>query len=164
MAHADAITLLTADHAEVRALFKKYRALAEQEAASDDRQALAEQICTLLTTHTTIEEEIFYPAARSARLDALLLDEAEVEHTSAKELVARIRAMLPDEALYDAKVIVLGEYVDHHAGEEESELFPKCREAGLDLASLGAELAARKAALTAEAAEEFVENTPGTAP
>ena len=152
-AKTDATVLLTRDHTEVSKLFKQYDKLANAEAEGSDRQALAEQICMLLTVHATIEEEIFYPAAREAEVDSDLLDEAEVEHASAKDLIAQIRAMEPDDDLYDAKVTVLGEYIDHHVQEEENEMFPKCRKAGMDLAELAAELAERKAALMADEAE-----------
>ena len=152
-ASSDATQLLTDDHGEVRALFASYRKLVEGDAGGDERRPLAEEICTLLTVHATIEEEIFYPAARAAGVDSDLLDEAEVEHASAKALIAQIRDMQADEPLYDAKVTVLGEYVDHHAGEEESELFPKCRAASLDLRDLGGRLGARKDELMGEMSE-----------
>ena len=152
----DAVQLLTSDHAEVSALFKKYDKLAEASAAASDRQARAEQICTLLTVHTTIEEEIFYPAARAAGIEDALMDEADVEHAAAKDLIAQIRAMSPDEDHYDAKVKVLGEQVEHHVEEEQDEMFPKCRAAGMDLDALGKALAARKDELLREAAEEIV--------
>lgn len=155
-AKTDATVLLTRDHAEVSRLFKQYKALAESKAEGSDRQALAEQICDLLTVHATVEEEIFYPAAREADVGSDLLDEAEVEHASAKELIAQIRAMGPDDDLYDAKVTVLGEYIDHHVKEEENEMFPKCRKADMDLAGLAQQLADRKAELMAEFAEEVV--------
>ena len=152
----DAIALLKSDHAEVHECFEDYKQLVESDASADDRQALAEQICMLLTTHATIEEEIFYPAAREAEVEDDLLDEAEVEHASAKDLIAQIRSMTPDEELYDAKVTVLGEYIDHHVQEEEGEMFPKCKKAGMDLEGLGEELAQRKEELMAEASEEIV--------
>ena len=120
---------------------------------ASEREALATEICRWLTVHATIEEELFYPAAREAEVDADLLDEAEVEHASAKELIAQIEAMSPDDDLYDAKVTVLGEYIDHHVKEEEGELFPKCRKSDMDLEGLGEALAARKQELTAEMAE-----------
>jgi hemerythrin superfamily protein len=142
--------LLTRDHDEVKKLFRDYEKLADKEADAGERQSLAEQICTMLTAHTTIEEEIFYPAAREADVESDLLDEAEVEHASAKDLIAQIESMSADDELYDAKVKVLGEYVEHHVQEEEGELFPQCREAGMDLAALGEELAARKSELMAE--------------
>jgi len=149
-AQNDATALLTRDHDEVKKLFRDYEKLADKEADAGERQSLAEQICTMLTAHTTIEEEIFYPAAREADVESDLLDEAEVEHASAKDLIAQIESMSADDELYDAKVKVLGEYVEHHVQEEEGELFPQCREAEMDLAALGEELAARKSELMAE--------------
>jgi len=104
----------------------------------------------MLTAHATIEEEIFYPAARDAGVEGDLLDEAEVEHASAKDLIAQIRSMSPDDDLYDAKVRVLGEYIDHHVDEEEGEIFPRCREAKMDLAGLGESIAERKSELLVE--------------
>jgi hypothetical protein len=150
-AKRDATALLERDHAEVKKLFKQYEKLADAEADGGERQTLAQQICMMLTVHATIEEEIFYPAAREAEVDDDVLDEAEVEHASAKDLIAQIEAMSPDDELYDAKVTVLGEYIDHHVQEEEGEMFPKCRRAKMDLAALATELAERKAELMAEA-------------
>ncbi|HEV7577738.1 MAG TPA: hemerythrin domain-containing protein [Caldimonas sp.] len=149
-AKTDATLLLQRDHSDVKKLFKQYEKLADAEAEGEERQALATQICTMLTVHATIEEEIFYPAAREAQVDADLLDEAEVEHASAKDLIAQIESMSPDDDLYDAKVTVLGEYIDHHVQEEEGEMFPKCRRARMDLAGLAEQLAERKAELMAE--------------
>ncbi len=150
----DAIQLLTAEHKEVNAMFKEYQKLVDNEASADEKEALARQICLMLTVHATTEEEIFYPAAREAIEDEDLLDEAEVEHGSAKELIAQIEASTPDEPLYDAKVKVLGEYVQHHVKEEEGELFPKAKKAKLDLAMLGEQIAARKEELMPEMAAE----------
>jgi len=147
----DAVQLLTADHAEVSALFRKYDKIADAHAPAADRQAHAEQICTLLTVHATIEEEIFYPAARGEIDDDDLLDEAEVEHASAKQLIAEIQGMKAGDRLFDAKVKVLGEYVEHHVEEEEKEMFPESRDSDLDLKALGVQLAERKAELMATA-------------
>jgi len=149
-AKADATKLLMADHKEVHAMFQQYKKLADAEADASAREALATEICTALTVHATVEEEIFYPAAREAEVDADLLDEAEVEHASAKDLIAQIESMSADDDLYDAKVTVLGEYIDHHVEEEESEMFPKCRKSDMDLEGLAEALAARKEELTAE--------------
>ena len=138
----DAIALLKADHKEVDGMFKAF----EKTDDDNQKQELALNICKALTVHTQIEEEIFYPAAYDA-LDADgddLLDEAQVEHASAKALIAEIEAMTVGEPLFDAKVKVLGEYVAHHVQEEETELFPECRDADLDLKALGLELVARK--------------------
>ena len=87
-AQSDATALLARDHAEVKKLFKQYEKLADAQADGEERQALAEEICAMLTVHATVEEEIFYPAAREAEVDDDLLNEAEVEHASAKDLIA----------------------------------------------------------------------------
>jgi hemerythrin superfamily protein len=150
-----ATELLAADHREVEVLFGKYRTMAEAGAGAGDRRPLAEEICTLLTVHGAIEEEIFYPAARAAGVEDSLMDEADVEHAAAKDLIAQIRAMSPEEDHYDAKVKVLGEQIEHHVEEEQEKMFPKCRGAGMDLAALGKALAARKDELMREAAEEI---------
>ena len=147
----DAVTLLKADHAEVKQCFKDYQKLVDADADGSQRQPLAERICALLTVHAAIEEEIFYPAAREVLSDeAGLVDEADVEHASAKALIAQIQSMSPDDDHYDAKVKVLGEYIDHHVKEEQDELFPKVKEAGLDTKAVGEQLSARKEALMAE--------------
>jgi hemerythrin superfamily protein len=152
----DALALLRADHREVKGLFAQYDKLSQAEAPDDERQLLATQICVLLTVHTRIEEEIFYPAARTALGDEGqdLLDEADVEHAGAKNLIRELKAMQPDDELYDAKVKVLGEGIDHHVQEEEGELFPKLEKAGgIDLEALGAQMQARKTALMASPQE-----------
>lgn len=145
---ADAIKLLKDDHREVKGWFKDYEKLEDE----GEKLALVQKICLALKVHTQIEEEIYYPAAREAIDDDDLLDEAEVEHASAKKLIAEIEAMAPGDRLYDAKVTVLGEYIDHHVEEEESEMFPESRDSPLDLKALGVQMAARKAELMAEAA------------
>lgn len=149
----DAITLLKADHAEVKQCFKDYEKLAKANAPDDQRQALAEKICMLLTVHATIEEEIFYPASRAVLDDAALVDEADVEHAGAKDLIAQIQAMDASIDHYDARVKVLGEYIDHHVKEEQDELFPKVKKAGLDSKSVGEQLSARKDELMADVVE-----------
>jgi hemerythrin-like domain-containing protein len=100
-----------------------------------------------LRVHTQIEEEMFYPAAREAIEKTELIDEALVEHASAKQL---IEDMDTEDELYDAKVKVLGEQVSHHIEEEEDELFPEVESSELDLEALGKKMAARKAALLKE--------------
>lgn len=151
----DAVALLTADHKEVKGLFKAYDKLAEGDADGGEKQALALQICAMLTAHATVEEELLYPAAREVLGDDEdLVDEADVEHACAKELIAQLEAGTPDDdPLYDAKVKVLGEYIDHHVKEEEGEMFPKLRKSELDLEALGEQIAERKAELLGQDAE-----------
>jgi hypothetical protein len=148
----DAIALLTDDHQRVQKMFKEFEALGDADSAT--KQELAERICIELTIHTAIEEEIFYPAARAAIDDDDLMDEADVEHDAAKELVAQIQDMDPEESHYDAKVKVLGEEVEHHVKEEQDKMFPKVKKSDLDLKALGEEMAARKAELQQEIDEE----------
>lgn len=145
---SDALKLLKADHKQVADLVAKF----EGGRLSKDRKvAIAKQICMALTVHAQIEEEIFYPAAREAvRSGEDLLDEAEVEHNSIKELVSAIEDASGDDDLFEARVKVLGEYVKHHVKEEERELFPKVRKSDMDLAEIGQQLATRKEELMRE--------------
>jgi hemerythrin-like domain-containing protein len=143
----DAITLLTEDHENVKSMFEQYEELGDRAHAT--KKKLATQICTELIKHSTAEEEIFYPAVKAAgKKEEEMVDEATVEHASAKELIAQILDMEPTEELYDAKVKVLSELIEHHVKEEEEEMFPKARKAGLDLEALGQQLAERKAEIT----------------
>ena len=147
---ADACTLLDADHRAVKKLFKTYDELAHSRArnASQKKLELAREICHELTVHATIEEEIFYPALRDELKDSDVLAEAEVEHAGAKDLIAQILDMEEVDELFDAKVKVLGEYIDHHVKEERNQIFPKARAArGLDLVAMRDALQARKEAL-----------------
>ncbi len=144
----DAVTLLKQDHAVVKSLFEKFEAAAE-----DEQEEIADQVCKLLTVHTTIEEEIFYPAAREAfdsEEDEDLVNEAEVEHGSAKELIALIEDMTSEDEKFTATMKVLREQIEHHVKEEETEFFPKLKKTGIDLQALGAELSERKAELIDE--------------
>ncbi len=148
----DACDLLEADHKAVRKMFDEYGTLCESRARSAQakKRELAQQICLALTVHALIEEEIFYPAARGVLKDKALLNEATVEHATVKELIEQIQGMEEDDPLFDARVQVLGEYVDHHVKEERSELFPKVRESRLNLLALREELAQRKEQLMAQ--------------
>ena len=146
----DAVQLLTKDHREVKSLFQEYQKLVDHEGDDAEKQELAEHICMMLTVHATVEEEIFYPAAEPVIKEPDLVDEANVEHASAKEPIAQIEAADPSDKLYDAKVKVLGEYIDHHVKEEEGELFPQVRRAKLDLVALADHIGRGKAVLMAE--------------
>ena len=140
----DAIDLLRTDHAEIDTLFRDYHALAEGGADAGDRRSLSTRICGLVAVHSMIEEEIFYPAAQQAGVDAALVQEAAVEHRAAKDLIFRIGESRPSDSDYDAKVKVLREYVALHVAEEEEELFAECRKTDLDLQQIGARLQRRK--------------------
>ncbi|MBI2772478.1 MAG: hemerythrin domain-containing protein [Burkholderiales bacterium] len=149
----DACDLLDADHKAVKKLFKEYETLASSKAKSAvaRKQQLAQQICQELTVHTTLEEEIFYPAVRAAIKEGDLLDEAEIEHGTAKDLIAQIEGGDVSDEKFDARVTVLGEYIDHHVKEERNEMFPKARAARrLDLVALREQLEERKAELMGE--------------
>lgn len=139
----DAIGLLVQDHREVKDMFEKFEALGDR--AKVGKKKLADQICEALTVHTRIEEELFYPAVRDASKEFEdIVDESLVEHAAAKDLIAQIQDMEPEDDLFDAKVKVLSEQIDHHVQEEEKEMFPKVKKTKLDLQALGEEMAQRK--------------------
>ena len=152
-AEKDACDLLDADHKAVKKMFKEYEELTSSRARSaiQKKKDLAMQICQELTVHAQIEEEIFYPALRAAMKDTDLLDEAAVEHQTAKDLIAQIQGAGEPDEMFDAKVKVLGEYIDHHVKEERGEIFPKARAARkLDLMAMREEIEARKEELMSE--------------
>lgn len=148
----DAIALLKADHREVEELFEQF----EKARGEGRKEKLALQICTELTVHARIEEEIFYPACEG-KIDEDLLQEAYVEHDGAKVLIAEIESGEPSDEFYDAKVNVLQEQIEHHVEEEEKRLdgmFAQARKADLDLDALGEQLADRKKELLADIKED----------
>lgn len=142
----DAIKLLKDDHKQVLGWFSDF----EKTNSASRKQKLADQICLALRVHTQIEEEIFYPACREAGVDQDAMDEADVEHQGAKNLIEEIEAGQAGDDHWDAKVTVLRETIKHHIKEEEQRggMFAMARQADLDLRDLGAELKARKDALT----------------
>ncbi|MFZ6711929.1 hemerythrin domain-containing protein [Undibacterium sp. TC9W] len=143
----DAVSLLKQDHKNVKALFSKFESLGDTALVS--KKKIAHQICLELTKHTIAEEEIFYTAVREATTNTDdMLDEATVEHATAKDLIAQILSMEPGDDLYDAKVKVLSEQIEHHVKEEETEMFPKAKKAKLDLVSLGEAIQERKDEIT----------------
>jgi hemerythrin superfamily protein len=142
----EATALLRADHKAVSLLFEQY----ESARSSTKKKALVAQICTELTVHAQIEEEIFYPQVKTALKDDELIPEATVEHATLKDLIAQIEDIEPDGEMYDAKVKVLSEYVKHHVKEEQTQIFPKVKASSLDLYALGDQLSQRKEELLAE--------------
>ena len=157
----DACDLLDADHKAVKAMFKEYQILTENRSRSPaKKRQLAEQICEELTVHATIEEDIFYPALRKAIKDNALMNEATAEHGSAKDLIAQIKGMDPSDEMFDAKVTVLGEYIDHHIKEERGEMFPQARKTKLDLVKLGEQLQLCKEVLMAKRSNDSISHVP----
>ena len=140
----DAIDLLSTDQDELAELFERYGALAADQAPADEREDLAEELCSLLLVHATVKEEIFYPAVRAVIEEEHVLDEALVALDSARSLIDDIQSGDPTEPRYDAQVMVLNELVAQHFEEERTQLFPKARATSLDLEELGAEIGARQ--------------------
>ena len=145
----DAITLLTDDHKKVKKLFKDFEKLKEEDGSAKAKAALVKEICTELSVHARVEEEIFYPAVREAIDDEDLMDEADVEHAGAKDLIAQLQSMEPGDDHYDATVTVLGEYIDHHVKEEQEDMFVQAKRAKVDMVELGEQIAQRKEKLLA---------------
>lgn len=144
----NAIDLLRKDHAEVKKAFKQF-----EKAKYKDPQACKDflgSICRDLEMHTMVEEEIFYPAVRAKIKDDDLMNEAQVEHNSAKQLIAELEKLPGDDPMLKAHAQVLSEYVNHHVKEEEGEMFPKAKRAKLDLEALGQQILQRKDELKAQ--------------
>lgn len=148
----EAIEMLKEDHDKVKKAFKEFEKM-DREDTESCRQ-LIRSVCEDLKVHTTLEEEIFYPAVRASIEDEDLMNEAAVEHETAKMLIDQLENMGPDDPNYFATFTVLGEYVMHHVKEEESEMFPQAKKAkDLDFESLATEMATRKQALQGETAQ-----------
>jgi hemerythrin superfamily protein len=146
----DAIDMLKQDHDKVEKAFKDFEKMDRQDTEACRR--LIETVCEDLKLHTTLEEEVFYPAVREAIADEDLMNEAAVEHETAKMLIDQLENMGADDPNYYATFTVLGEYVRHHIKEEQGEMFPAAKKARLDLVALGERMRARKEELAGETA------------
>ena len=146
---AAAIEMLKEDHAKVKKAFKEFETM-DREDAEACRQ-IVQTVCEDLKVHTTLEEEIFYPAVREAIEDEDIMNEASVEHETAKMLIEQLENMEPDDPNYHATFTVLGEYAMHHVKEEEGEMFPQAKKAGIDLEALGERMQERKSELLSQA-------------
>lgn len=156
----DACDLLDADHRAFRKMFKEYEELSGSRARSvpQKKLELARRLCLELTVHAQIEEEIFYPAVRAAIKETTLLDEATVEHRTQRDLIAHLQQADEADDMFDARVKVLGEYVDHHVREEKGEIFTRARAARrLDLVGMRDQLEQRKEELLAELSADMGE-------
>jgi hemerythrin superfamily protein len=144
---SDAVTLLKTDHRQVEAWFEQF-----EKSRSDVRKRdLAGKICTALTIHMQIEEELFYPAFIKATEDEDTHHEAVVEHKAAKGLIREIESSGPEDDYYDAKVKVLSEMIKHHVKEEEQRggMFAEAKQSDMDLKALGQQMRKRKKMLAA---------------
>jgi hemerythrin superfamily protein len=139
----DAIQLLKADHREVERLFKQFHDARGEER----RMQLCERICMELMVHTEIEEEIFYPTCREFLKDDEIINESLIEHQAAKDLIDEIRGMDAYDDMFDARMQVLQEQIEHHVEEEEKELFPLVQKTDMDLKDVGHRLMMRKTEL-----------------
>jgi hemerythrin superfamily protein len=146
--HSDATTVLKADHRQVETWFSEF----EKSKSASRKQQLAARICEALIVHTTIEEEIFYPAFLEATADKEIHHEAVVEHNGAKKLIEQIQGMSAEDDYFDAKVAVLSEMIKHHVKEEEKPggMFAEAKKSGMDLGALGDQLRARKQELQSQ--------------
>jgi len=144
----NAVTLLKADHREVEDMFEQFQKSRSQSVKS----RLAERICAALKVHTTIEEEIFYPAFLEQAHEEDIHHEAIVEHNGAKKLIAQIESSDPSDEYFDAKVKVLSEMIKHHVREEERPggMFAEAKKAKMDLDDLGERLKQRKGQLAGQ--------------
>jgi DUF438 domain-containing protein len=140
----DAIELLTQDHDMVKELFDEFEMLTADEDVENDKLDLVQQICTELTIHAQLEEEIFYPAAIEAIGQLDIMDEAVVEHAKARDQIEQLVSMAPEDDYFDAEVTVLREMVEHHIEEEEGKMFPKLKKSSIDLEALGEQISQRK--------------------
>lgn len=140
----DALELLKADHEKVKSLFREFESLKGNDDEDERKSELVDELCYELTLHTMLEEEIFYPVVRSAINDDDMMDEADVEHAGARELISQLEVMYPGDDHFDATVTVLGEEVAHHIDKEESDMFEAARSTGIDLDDLAEQLSARK--------------------
>jgi hemerythrin superfamily protein len=139
----DVLKLLKRDHAAVIELLESYPDLTDP----GDKALLVARIIVELTIHARIEEALFYPALRRARVDAALMDEAHVEHEMAKTLMRDLHGASADAPHYDAKVGVLADLIKRHIQGEEEQVFEEARLSDLDLSALGGQMDAYRAAL-----------------
>jgi hemerythrin superfamily protein len=145
-----AIDLLKADHKKVKELFRQYEVARDR--AYQKKKGIAEEVFTEIGIHSTLEEELFYPAvkAKTDKDGKDLVAESIEEHHVVASLIEELKALDPKDERYDAKFTVLMENVEHHIEEEEGELFPEAEEVlGDAIERLGTMMAERKEQLMA---------------
>jgi Hemerythrin HHE cation binding domain len=152
-----AIELLKEQHDKVKKALKEFEKLDRED--TETQKQLVQTVCEDLKVHTTLEEELFYPAAREALDDEDLMNEAQVEHETAKMLIEQLENMGGDDPNFRATFTVLGEYVLHHVKEEEGEMFPEVKKTDLDLEELGSRMRSRMEELMGQMEEEEKEES-----
>jgi len=138
-----AVELLKEDHDKVRGLFKQF----ENAKSQDEKEEIADQVDLELRVHSLIEEEILYPVVKD--VDSESVAESFEEHGVVEQLLNELATMDLEDEQFEAKFKVMQENVEHHAEEEESEMFPKC-ESIPNIDEIGLRLAERKEELLAE--------------
>lgn len=148
----DAIELLKKDHKTVNDLFKSYH----DEKDTNHKQETANKIFLELNIHAQAEEEIFYPAVQNSKIKEemkKLVTHAFEEHHVVKVLIAELQELEAGDEVFDAKLKVLQENVEHHVKEEESNLFPEVKKVlSQELEELGNKIESRKNELKEELA------------
>ena len=155
---ADAFAVLAAEHRALQKIFSDFEKPKQASLDEEEKAELVFAACARLKAHAQLEDELFYPAVRPLINDDDLMEEARLEHGTARELVARLETMLPSHPLYDICFTFLGECMNHHIREEEQEIFPKASQAGLDASALGQQLKRR-----IEQLQFFAPTSPGRA-
>lgn len=148
----EAIGMLKDDHDRVEKAFKEFEELDRED--TETCYQLVMTVCEDLKVHTTLEEEIFYPAVRESIDDDDIMNEAAVEHETAKMLIEQLENMQADDPNFHATFTVLGEYVRHHVKEEEGEMFPHAKKSDIDFESLARRMKERKEELVGEIEEK----------
>jgi len=143
------VAMLKADHKKAKKAFKDFEKLDPQE-DPESCMALVQQTLAEVEVHADLEEQLFYPAARGAIKEEDLIDEAEVEHMTAKVLIEQLKGMGPDDEKFAATFKVLGEYLKHHIEEEENEMFKQLTQAGAEWDTVLTEMQSQRAQLMQE--------------
>ena len=132
----DALDVLSSGHEQTRALADECRRFARHASGNPAMREVAEALCRAIHRMAALEEELFFPAARAALEASQLVDLAELEHATARQIIRQLQCIDPCEARYEALVLALAECVERHARHEQSQLFPRLRASRLDMGAL----------------------------
>ena len=135
----NALEFLNEDICQTRHFFRTIKKMTEPE-QQRDKFDLVKQVCRDLLIHLRVEETIFYTALRGQIDDDAFLNEAQGAHNSLRELIHDLIRQPFAHPLFDARVTVLAEDIEHHVQKKEAELFPKVRNSPADLMLLGQRL------------------------